>query len=221
MEAADRSTKEQGEAEQQSFFYVLWPDDKSPSTSTTSGSATSFCNNAATAAHSSPAALPTFSYETHYTSAGSNGGASSSNAGQLQSPVASPPSKQLQGQPAVRMASNSMTSSSVSQNQAMHDRINSDASPGVLTTGPGVLTAGMKSQILQHTSTGLPTSMPISTTSLFPSLDSSTTTTSIGRHKILPVSDFATYNRKQRNQASGGDLNLREIGKTTSLPSTC
>ena len=191
-------TKEPADTEQQSYFYVVWPEDKSPSVSR-AATATKLCSTTASSTASpGPVTLPTLNYESHALPGSSSSGSSSSSTQQQQSPVGSPLSKETVRRPT---ASVQVTAShnNIYDPQDNYTKINSDC--GDTST---------KSQYIQHATATIPTS---STTIVLPALETpNITSTSHGRHRtVLPPE--VSHNRVRYHQInSTGDSNLREIG---------
>lgn len=201
------SSKEPGETQQQSYFYVVWPEDKSPGGSndvaatTVSTAATSAV---VTSTPISTAALPTFNYDTQTLATGSSGSSTSSTT-QQESPVGSPMNKDLASMASNSvqvMAANTMDSST---------RLTPDGSAG----------SRVKSQPLQHVAATVPGNMIVASSTFgIPSQDSFTVTA--GRHRTVATPDLtSTHSGKQRLHQgiavnSIGESNLRDIGAAVS-----
>lgn len=199
------SSKEPGETQQQSYFYVVWPEDKSPGGSNDVAATT--VSTAATSAvvtskPISTAALPTFNYDTQTLATGSSSSTSST---QQESPVGSPMNKDLASMASNSvqvMAANTMDSST---------RLTPDGSAG----------SRVKSQPLQHVAATVPGNMIVASSTFgIPSQDSFTVTA--GRHRTVATPDLtSTHSGKQRLHQgvavnSIGESNLRDIGAAVS-----
>lgn len=189
---------------QQSYFYVVWPEDKSPGGASVAAAIPSVAATSAVISSnsSSSATQPTFNYESQALTTSSS--CSSSSSLQQESPVESPlaPSKDM---------------ASV---QVMTTINNRTSQSQLATDGSGILPNGMKSQPVQHVAASVPSSAAVSSSTLnfvIPSLDSFTATTSVGRHRTMLTPDHSSPGGKQKFHQgvavnSGGDSNLREIG---------
>lgn len=199
------SSKEPGETQQQSYFYVVWPEDKSPGGSndvaatTVSTAATSAV---VTSTPISTAALPTFNYDTQTLATGSSSSTSST---QQESPVGSPMNKDL-----ASMASNSVQVMAANTMDSSI-RLTPDGSAG----------SRVKSQPLQHVAATVPGNMIVASSTFgIPSQDSFTVTA--GRHRTVATPDLtSTHSGKQRLHQgvavnSIGESNLRDIGAAVS-----
>ncbi len=198
------------ETQQQSYFYVVWPEDKSPggtSAATVTLSSTAVQSSAAT---NSTAALSTpFNYDSQIATASSNSGSCSTSSLHQRSPVGSPLSKE----PAACMASEQVMTST---NASAQD-----------TSASATCSSRVKSQPVQQ----LAAAMPIISSSTVASstlLDSFTAANSpIGRQRtVLTTPDLASFGRPRVFQGKpgspgGGETNLREIGKSNDAVNVC
>lgn len=179
------SSKEPAET-QQSYFYVVWPEDKSPGGDT----ATTILSSAVPAANSSASAiLP--SYETITTS--SSGSSSSSL--QQESPARSPLGKEeiasVQGMPSNNVLRGHGSCTKLAASDGGSDSVN----------------GGMRSAV-QHIGAASPCS--VATSSTFPQVD---TFSSAGRHRSVLAAHDCSPGKQQGGAANSvGESKFREIG---------
>ena len=181
------------ETQQQSYFYVVWPEDKSPG-----GTSVAATTLSSTAAHSSAAAtstalsstpMPPLDYDTHTNSSNDNCSISNLHQG---SPVESPLRKEAVGSMASEQVMTTATNSS-SQNQEAYTKLAS--------------CSNTKSQPVQHVIAAMPSSNNM-TVSILPPLDSFiTTNSSIGRQRTGLTPDFTPFGKTRVHGMAGGETN--------------
>ncbi len=190
------STKDATDTEQQSYFYVVWPEEKSPK-GTSGATATTLCSTAVSINSAPSSSATTFSYETQphtIASGSSNGSSSSSSIQQVQSPAGSP----LHSREAMRMASPQVLTGSTNGGAQSLDNCVKKHSDG---SGILVNSCSMKPQNVQHVAA-------------IPSLEACNSPVGLGKHRTLDLS----HNRKVRYHQAvstntlAKDSNLREIG---------
>lgn len=202
--------KESGDTEQQSYFYVVWPEESkspggtTPSTASTAAISSSSYNNNATTVASSPAQAttmpslgapqPALSYEV----AESRHNSSSSS---MQS--RSPEESHMQ---AVRMAS---LQNKTSTHGSLDEPLKINSNGGV----PGI--RHVHHAALSPSSTG---GLTATTTYVIPSIASAS-----GRHvkSLMAPVDYTPPQKMQYNREPDGDANLREIGEHNNLIAYC
>ena len=205
------SVSKERETQQQSYFYVVWPEDKSPGSGAASIpatpaalSSTAVNSSAATTSStvsSSSAPILSFNYDTQTVPA-----SNSSN-----STICSTTSLQ-QGSPMTQDADASMASEEVvtSANVLQSQDTSTGAHSTVYSHSNGIKSL----QPVQHLPTPVP-SCGSMTVSVLPPFDTFTaTTSSIGRQRTVLTPDVAHFGRPRvpHGSPSGGDMNLREIG---------
>lgn len=195
------SSKELSEA-QQSYFYVVWPEDKSPGGSGTS--ATTICSTntiSSSTTSSTSEAMPPFSNESLSLTSSSG---QSSNSSVLQQSMKS---SAVLGR-SMASPSSSKDSRSMASLQSYED---------ITTLDSNSMPVSNSVRFVQQPATSAAVATSSAVSFVIPPLDTSTITTStIGKHRTPMTHDFIS-NRKHKHQGAslnslGGENNLREIG---------
>ena len=172
------------ETHQQSYFYVVWPEDKSAVQSSA-------------ATDSTASSIQSFNYDSQAITASSKSGSHSTSNLQQGSPV--PVVSPLSKEPAVCMASEQvMTSTNASQDTSNCSRDKTQPEQHRATTSLATSS----------------TSMTVSSSFVLPSLDSFSAASSMGRQRTADLAPFGrprVYHGKPGSPGAG-EANLREIG---------
>lgn len=194
------SSKEGEESQQHSYFYVVWPEDKSPEETSSVVATTVSSTATSTVLNSTPSlstTLPTFNYEPQITTSSSG---SSSSSLQQESPVGSPQSKETVGMASVQV----MSSNTASPSRDICTKLTSDGS--------------IPSHSVQHVAPAVASTVGASSTFVIPSLDSfiptsSMATSSMGRHRSVLTPDQTSSGKLRLCPVNfAADSNLQEIG---------
>lgn len=194
------STKEGVESQQHSYFYVVWPEDKSPGgtvATTVSSTASSAVLNSTPSL--STTTLPTFNYETQTLTTSSSGSSNSSL--QQESPVGSPVTKETVTMASVQVMSNNTASPSRDL-------------PTKLTPESNNIPA----HSVHHITPSVASTVGASSTFVIPSLDSFVPVNSVGRQRSLLTPEQTSSGKQRFHPINFAvDSNLKEIGNWCNL----
>lgn len=190
------SSKEPAEG-QQSYFYVVWPEEKSTASSIAASAAASAVTNSIPSASSSDLPMPTFSYESQaLISSSSTNDTSTIDLHREEPPVVSP-----QRSPLIEEETGSVASVQVMTSNTLRSPCRSTADEN-----------SSQSSSLQHVTAAVPCNV-----AAFPSLDSYNANSSVRRHKTVVTPEYSPAKPKFHRGAAGNSVgdresNMREIG---------
>lgn len=186
----------EGAESQHSYFYVVWPEDKSPG-GTSSASVVATTTATSAVLNSTPAlssTLPTFNYEPQTLTTSSSGSSSSSL--QQDSPVGSPLSKETVSMASVQVIS----SNTASPSRDLSTKLTSDQ-------------CSISAHSVQYTAPAVASTVGASSTFMVPAVDSFIPTSSVGRHRpMLTPEQTSSAKLKLHPMNLAVDQNLKEIG---------